>query len=578
VGLGATYAPSVGALVHDTVLRRFLARAEATPDVAALRVLAAGGALSDATITWGEWAAGSSCVAAALVADGVQRGDRVAILAGNTPLWPIADLGALLAGAIVVGLFPTCTAAQASALLGDCQARAVLVDSEVQRAKLGDVATACVLDWDATLARGRAALADADVAAELARRAAEAAPHDVAGLIYTSGSTGEPKGACVSHAYLLASAESIADALGLVEGDSSLSVLPYAHAAERVFGHYTRIVVGMEAGLVAEPSRVWEASRAFRPTLFGGMPRFYEKAADAVAAAREAASDDARAAWAELIALGGERSRARRAGETVPAAVESRWAELRALADPALTDLFGDRMRLATSGGAPLARDVAELLDAVGLTVLGAYGQTEHLCVAFHRPGDYAFDSVGRAMKGTELRIADDGEVLIRRGALTFSGYWGRPGATREAFTDDGLWLRTGDLGRVDARGRLVITGRKKEILALSTGKKVSPLPIEARLAEHPRVAHAVLFGEGCAYVGALLFVPDAADDPTIVPTLVEHVLAVNATLAPHERIRRWHAVPSALTQGEGELTATMKVRRAAVAARHAAAVEELFR
>jgi long-chain acyl-CoA synthetase len=211
---------------------------------------------------------------------------------------------------------------------------------------------------------------------------------------------------------------------------------------------------------------------------------------------------------------------------------------------------------------------------------LGAYGQTEHLCVAFHRPDDSEFDSVGRPMKGTEIRIADDGEVLLRRGALTFSGYWGRPGASRAAFTEDGEWLLTGDLGRIDARGRLVITGRKKELLALSTGKKVAPLPIEARLAEHAHVAQAVLFGDGRKHVGALLFARDAgveALDTTALASVAAHVERVNTALAPHEQVRRWRVVPRELTEAAGELTATLKVRRAVVAARYADDVEALF-
>ncbi|AHG91268.1 AMP-dependent synthetase and ligase [Gemmatirosa kalamazoonensis] len=581
------YAPSemprvpvrADALAHDTVLRRFLARAESTPDVAALRALAAGGAAADETITWSEWASAAACVAAALVSDGVRAGDRVAILAGNTPLWPIVDVGALLAGTIVVGLFPTCTAAQADALLGDCGARVLLVDGAAQLAKVSPSDGRRIVSaatWDEWLDGGRRALADEAVAAEIARRARAAAPDDVAGLIYTSGSTGEPKGACVSHEYLLASAESIADALKLVAGDSSLSVLPYAHAAERVFGHYTRIVVGMEAGLVADASRLWEAARTFRPTVFGGLPRLYERARDALLAARAAVPNEARLRWDELLRVGVDRSRLRRAGAAVPADLERAWASLRDVAAAPLASIFGDRMRLATSGGAPLAPDVAEALDAMGVTVLGAYGQTEHLCVAFHRPDDYDFDSVGRPMLGTELRIAADGELLIGRGALTFAGYWGRPEATRDAFTDDGRWLRTGDLARIDERGRLAITGRKKELLALSTGKKVAPLPIEGRLAEHPRVAQAVVFGDGRKHVGALLFLRDgaAADDAS----LDAHVREVNATLAPHEQVRRWRAVPGELRESAGELTATLKVKRAVVAARHADAVEALFR
>lgn len=509
--------PRAADLPHDTIVRRFVARVEATPDAFAVHALATGGAQADQRMTWAEWADAAACVASALVADGVRPGDRVAILAGNVPLWPIADIGALLAGAVVVGVFPTSTAAQAAELLRDCDARIALVDGAAQLAKVaaaldggarvqrvvcGDAGAAGgdgrATSWAAWTEAGRERLAEA--APEIARRAAALAPDDVAGLIYTSGSTGEPKGACVSHAYVVASAESIAEALGLVAGDSSLSLLPYAHAAERVFGHYTRIAVGMEAGLVVDPTRVWEAARAFRPTLFGGLPRLFEKAHDALVAATGRV-DEARAA------------------------------------------LFGDRLRLATSGGAPLAPEMARTLEAMGLVVLGAYGQTEHLCVAMHRPDDYAFDSVGRLMPGTDARLADDGELLLRRGALTFSGYWGRPDATREAFTDDGAWLRTGDLARFDAHGRLVITGRKKEMLALSTGKKVAPLPIEARLAALGGVAQAVLVGEGRKHVGALLFVRDGASPPDDA-LVAAHVAQLNASLAPHEQVRRWVVVP----------------------------------
>jgi long-chain acyl-CoA synthetase len=207
--------------------------------------------------------------------------------------------------------------------------------------------------------------------------------------------------------------------------------------------------------------------------------------------------------------------------------------------------------------------------------VLGAYGQTEHLCVAFHRPDDYAFDSVGRPMLGTELRIAGDGEILVRRSALTFSGYWNKLIATREAFTDDGAWLRTGDLGLLDGAGRLVVTGRKKEMIALSTSKKVAPLPIEARLTEHPLVAHAVVVGEGRKYVGALLFLHHA--NGADAAALDAHVADVNATLAPHEQVRRWAVVPHALSEAAGELTPTHKVKRPVVAARYTGILESLF-
>jgi long-chain acyl-CoA synthetase len=238
---------------------------------------------------------------------------------------------------------------------------------------------------------------------------------------------------------------------------------------------------------------------------------------------------------------------------------------------------------------------VAELLDAAGLTVLGAYGQTEHLCVAFHRPERYDFDTVGVPMPGTELRIADDGEVLVRRGALTFAGYFGREGETRAAFTEDGEWLRTGDLGALDARGFLRITGRKKELIALSTGKKVAPLPIEARLAEDPLVAHAVLYGEGRKFVSALvclrreaaeqwarsrglaLPLDELARHPALQARVQEAIDGVNAALSRSEQVRRFVVLDRELSVADEELTPTHKVRRALVTAKYGDRLDALY-
>ncbi len=581
-------------MAHDTVLRRFLQRVTEHPDRVAYRVLSAGGAAADGSLTWAGWAAAARALAGALVAGGLRAGERVGVLAGNGVLWPVAELGVLLAGGVSLGVFPTCTPAQARELLVDGDARVVLCDDAVQLAKAraardamprvpalvsrsrddGDRPAHDLGEW---LTSGAGLLEDASVSAEVDRRTAAAAPGDLAVLIYTSGSTGEPKGACIPHAYLLASAESVRDTLGLTADDRALSLLPYAHASERVFGLHTRLVCGMEAGLVAEPARMWDAARAFRPTLVGGLPRLYEKLHDALASAERAASGAEREAWRVVRERGAERSRLRRAGEAVPVALEAAWRAAQAPASELLAAHLGDAVRLATSGGAPLRRDVAEGLDGAGLTVLGAYGQTEHLCVAFHRPDCYGFDGVGLPMPGTTLRIAGDGEILVRRSALTFAGYLNRPDASHEAFTADGEWLRTGDLGWLDARGALHVTGRAKEILALSTGKKVAPLPIEARLREHPAVLQALVAGEGRRYASALLFAPGALDDGATHADVAAHVRSINATLAPHERVVRWAIVPVEPTEQGGELTPTHKLRRAAVETRYQELLEGLY-
>jgi len=590
-----------------TAARAFLERAARHPHRVAYRTLAAGGAPADETLTWGEWADASHRVAAALVADGLRPGESVAILAGTGTLWPIADLGVLLAGGVSVGLYPTSAPAQVRQIVADCGARFVVVDGDEQLAKVlavraelpalhtiagADPSEPGTIGWDAWLAHGEGALPRAG--AEIDRRVASASPDDTAILIYTSGSTGEPKGAEISHRCLLASAESIIGALGLEEVDTTLSFLPFCHAAERMFGLYTRIVAGMEAALVPDHTRVWEAARAYGPTLFGGLPRFYEKAYEALHAEHLRAEGVERAAWDRTVELGVERSRLLQARQFVPPTLEEEWRRVGEPFFRRARGLFGGRVRRATSGGAVLPAEVAEYLDALGITVLGAYGLTEHLCVAMNRPDAYRFDTAGPAMPGTEMRITADGEVLVRRGDLSFSGYHGRPEATAAAWTEDG-WLLTGDLGELLDDGSLRVTGRKKELIALSTGKKVAPLPIEAALAEDPWIGQAMLYGEGRKFVSALISLRpsmlrrwrngdgggDAPDGilrhPELLTVVQRAVDRVNARLSRTEQIRRFVVLGRELTAEDGDLTPTLKLRRGVVAEKYREELDALY-
>jgi long-chain acyl-CoA synthetase len=598
--------------MSETALSVFRERVERYGDRVAFRVLAAGGAPRDEAITWRRWGEDARRFAAALVAAGHRPGEAVAVFAGNRPLWPVADLGILMAGGVSVGVYPTSSPEQLGRLLADSGAVVAVTDTAERLSALTQVRTGAprlhtvvcerlrpsrtwTLGWDAWLARGARALAGGDVAAELERRAARAAPDDVAVLIYTSGSTGEARGARITHRYLLDSALSIRGALGLEEGDTGLSFLPFCHGAERVFGLYTRIVCGMEAGLVEDHARVWEAARAYAPTVFGGLPRFYEKAYEALRAEQEQAPAGERPRWERTLELGRERSRLRQAGEAVPAELEAEWREAGAPLFERVTALFGGRVRRATSGGATLPRAVAEYLDALGLTVLGAYGMTEHLCVAFNRPDRYTLDSSGPPMPGTELRVAADGEVLVRRGPLTFSGYHGRPEATRDAFSADGEWLLSGDLGEVGADGCLRITGRKKELIALSSGKKVAPLPIEALLVQDPWIGQAMLYGEGRRFVTALLALRRPVVEawaaergmgdgfhallahPEVAARVQAAVDRVNAGLSRPEQVRRWTLLERELSAEENELTPTLKLRRPVVADRYRDRMEALY-
>jgi long-chain acyl-CoA synthetase len=589
-----------------TAARAFLRRAARHPDRVAYRTLAAGGAPRDETLTWGEWAEASRTFAAALLADGLRPGESVAILAGTGTLWPVADLGVLLAGGVSVGLYPTSAPAQVRQIVDDCGARVLVVDDAAQLAKAAEVRgelrglrtlVSCPggcgsVCWGEWMERGAAALRSPEVAAELEARTAAASPDETAILIYTSGSTGEPKGAEISHRCLLASAESIIAALGLEEDDTTLSFLPFCHAAERMFGLYTRIVAGMEAALVVDHTRVWQAADAYGPTLFGGLPRFYEKAYEALHAEHLRAAGAARAAWDRTVELGVERSKLLQARQDVPHALEEEWRRVGEPLFRRARDFFGGRVRRATSGGAVLPAEVAEYLDALGITVLGAYGLTEHLCVAMNRPDAYRFDTAGPAMPGTEMRIAADGEILIRRNDLSFAGYHGRPEETDSAFTPDG-WLLTGDLGDLLEDGSLRVTGRKKDLIALSTGKKVAPLPIEAALAQDPWIGQAMLYGEGRKFVSALISLrPSMLRDwqnggeapsgevlrhPDLLNLVQSAVDRVNARLSRTEQIRRFVVLGRELTAEEGELTPTLKLRRTVVAEKYRDELDALY-
>jgi long-chain acyl-CoA synthetase len=594
----------------ETAVSVFRERVQRHPERVALRTLAAGGAAREEALTWSAWYEAARRMAAALIEAGHQPGERVAILAGNRPLWPIADLGVLMAGGVGVGIYPTSAPGQVRQLLGDSAAVAVVADTAEQLAKVLEIRTelpalrtivcqsgegAEVTGWEEWLEQGARALA-AGGEAKVERRVRALRPEDDAVLIYTSGSTGEPKGARISHQYLLASARSIQGVLGLTDEDTALSFLPFCHAAERVFGLYTRIACGMEAGMVEDYTRLWEAARAYGPTLFGGLPRSFEKVCEALQAEQAAARGAERERWERVLELGRQRSHLRRSGAPVPAALEREWSTAGEPLFARVRERFGGRLRMATSGGAALPTEVAEYLDALGFPVLGAFGLSEHLCVAFNRPDHYAFDAAGPPMPGTTLKIADDGEILVRRGPLTFSGYHAREEETRKAFTPDGEWLRTGDLGEVGDDGLLRVTGRKKELIALSNGKKIAPVPIEGRLVRDPWIGQAMLYGEGRKFVSALLSLrPSAVEgwarerniameyrDLLRHPALLGEVQCaldrVNAGLSRPERVRRYVLLERDLSVEEDELTPTLKIRRPVVAERYRAQLDALYR
>lgn len=568
--MSLTSANNVGIMAETPLAFRFLARCDRFPDAVAFAVYPTGARVPSRMLTWGAWRDASLACAARLLDFGIEPGDRVAILAGNGLLWPVVDVALQLCRAVGVGLYPTSAPAQIVALLRDSGARLLFTDSEAHAADIRAASEPAVADIAIVVdgARGGEVTSFAtwcDAGAHLLRegsastlleaRIASIVPDDLAALIYTSGSTGEPKGACITHRYLAASAASIAEVLGIDGDDRSVSFLPYSHAAERIFGQSTRMLSGMSAALVEDPTDVFPVCAHFRATVFGGLPRLFERLYEATEIARANGTDPRDAIAARL----------------------------------------GPDVRLATSGGAALPQRVAETLDALGLPILGAYGQTEHLCIAMNRVDAIRFDTVGTPMPGTTVRIADDGELLVRRSALTFSGYWNKPEDTTAAFTDDGLWLRTGDRAALEADGSLRITGRVKEIIALSTGRKIAPVPIEAALTDSPFIAHAVCHGEGRKFPVALLALrrdmvtawatsaqlslpwTELVQHAALRAMVQEQVDRVNATLARTDRIQSFTITDAEFSVAGGELTPTLKLVRRVIDARFAPAFDALY-
>lgn len=570
--------PLDDALMREPLVRRFFRHAERAPDTLAFALYPRGARRPTVELAWGAWSVRVRACAARMVRAGIRPGDRVAVLAGNRLMWPIVDLALQSLRAVGVGLYPSSAAAQVDALLVDSGARWIFTDDREQAARLahhpradgrdlhavildthGDpmpVLPATAHDWRSWCDEGGDLLShDTTIGATLDARLAAVELDDLAALIYTSGSTGTPKGACITHRYLAASAASIVSVLSLTSSDRGLSFLPFSHAAERVFGQGSRVLSGMAAALVEEPKELFAVAAHFQPTVFSGVPRLFERLFEA----------------AEVTERDGGDPRA------------------------AITDRLGPAVRLATSGGAALPVAVAERLAGLGLPIAGAYGQTEHLCIAMNRPGRLRFDTVGEPMPGTAVMVSSDGELLVERSALTFRDYWQRPIETAEAFTADRGWLRTGDRAELLDDGALRIVGRVKELIALSNGRKVAPLPIEAALAASPFIAHAICFGEGRKYVVALLSPRRAVveqwasarqldrpwaeliDHPELRQQLAHHVAQVNNGLARTDQVQAFAVTADEFSTENGLLTPTMKVMRRLVEARYLAQFEALY-
>jgi len=590
-------------MMMATTLHRLHDNARRRPDDAAYFVKAEG---AWRPTSWADHLAEVRRAARALVALGLEPGQAVGILGFNRPEWVVFDLAGMLAGGAAAGIYTTSSPEDVEYVLGHCAARIALVENDeqwekVRHARAGlpwlrhvvlmrgtQVGDPMALDWESFLARGEG-VPEAEIDARLAALRGD----QLATLIYTSGTMGPPKGVMLSHANLSWTAEGALGVGRLTPRDSTLSYLPLSHVAEQLFTLHVPIWGGYPVYFAESVTRVADNLKEIQPTIVFGVPRVWERFHEAVRAKLgEAKGVKAKIlAWAQGV---GRRVVAlRNLGQEPTGALALQYRLASRLVFSKVKPLLGlGRARLCFCGGAPVSREIPEFFSGLDVVIYEIYGQSESCGpTTFNRLDANRFGTVGPVWPGVEIRIAEDGEVLVR-GPNVFLGYLDDPQATAEALADG--WLHSGDLGQLDDQGYLTLIGRKKEILITSGGKNVAPANIELALKRLELVADAVVVGDSRRYIASLLTLePQAAarfaerngleaqalhEHPLMVAEIERWIaVEVNPRLARVEQVRRFRILPRGLTIEDGELTPTLKIKRRVVYERFASEIESLY-
>lgn len=562
------------------------------------------------SISWNSFAYQVECFSSALFSLGLTKNHSVCILMGTLPEWPVSDLGTIFAGGVSVGLYPTSSAEQCKYIINHSDAEYIVVDTKIQldkilqiKSHLPNIKKIIVLDeslvaqdnllisYNSFLELGYKNLTSTKPS--LVEMAQEAKPTDIAIMVYTSGTTGLPKGACLSHQYIINSVESLLETVPVYDTDRSFSYLPYCHVAERITGFYNRLYAGAPAYFVNDLTKLWQYMQEVKPTIFGSLPRFFEKIHSKVISDIEKSAPQEQHLFNKVLKLGQEIDQLKQKQAPVPPYLLEIYDNLSGEIQNKIKAYFGGEIRILSSGGAPLPQEIAEFFSALGLPILQAYGLTENVCTAFNRANNHRFGTVGQAMPGCNLKLAEDGEILLQS-EMMFSGYYKEPEKTKEMFSDN--WLVTGDLGQLTEDGFLKIIGRKKELIITSTGKNVAPSLLENLLKEHPLISHAMAYGDGKSYLTALITLnqietedyakrnkinystfADLTKTPQIVSLVQTLVDKVNSQVSSTEAIKRFVILEHDLSIEAGEITPTLKVKRNVVAENYKDALENLY-
>ena len=563
--------------------------------------------------SWEDYRNHAMWVGLALSKLGLKRGEVVSILSENRREWLYADLGIIAMGGITSGVYTTDSASQLRYLMNDSGSVFLFLENDEQldkwlevRGETKTLKKIVVFDRD-----GLRGFSDPDVMffdelIELGQQAAAAAPdrfdaeidaakpEDIALLVYTSGTTGPPKGAMLSHSNIIYEM-SVCDVLGVREYDEQLCFLPLCHVLERFVSTFVPMVTGARINFSESAETVFENLREVSPHTFVAVPRVWEKIYSQIQIMRGEASRIGRWSLDRAIEAGQARSEREEERQPVPLAVNLRYRLWNWLVLNNLRRMIGlDRLRQASTGAAPISRDLIRWYHAIGVELCEGYGATETTAVvSYNLPAENAVGTVGRPVEGIEVRIADDGEILVK-GPLVFQGYWNAPEATAEAIRDG--WLHTGDVGRLGNDGMLTITGRIKDIIITQGGKNITPAEMENKLKSSPYISDAVVIGDRRKYLTCLIMIDQenvekfaqgravpfsdfaslcAAEE---VQNLISGVVSeANGDFAQVEQIKEFRLIDVLLTAEDDELTPTMKLKRSFVEERHKTLIESMY-
>jgi long-chain acyl-CoA synthetase len=541
-------------------------------------------------------------LALGLVELGIQKGDRVSILGNTRPEWTYFDFAALSIGATVVPIYQTNSPEECRYVLENSDSRVVIVEDAEQLEKVRGVRDQLPQLEQIVLMTGDAE--DALSMDELAARGSGDAsrweqlyeavtPEDICTFIYTSGTTGPPKGCIISHGNYRAMLDMVKETSVIEEGDVTYLYLPLAHSFALLIQLGSYDLGTTIAYWERDPLKILPNLAELKPSYFPSVPRIFEKIYTAATSAMEKEGGLKKAIFNWAIKTGEKMRETERAGRKPGFLLQRQYAFADKKVLSKIRGLFGGNIRLAVSGAAPINPEILRFFDAAGVLVLEGWGMTETSTAAtISSPDDFKVGTIGKPFPGCEVKIADDGEILVK-GPNVFQGYHKNPEATAETIVDG--WLHTGDIGEVDSDGFIKITGRKKDIIITAGGKNITPANLEAEIKQHPLVSQCVVVGDRRPYLVALVTLEpeeavkyaqehnlpedltQLAANPEVKASIEAHVEKINQNFARVEQVKKIAILPQDLSQENGELTPTLKVKRAVVAQKHEGAIEQLY-